>query len=80
VLQNGEHVDVLVARAVPTVDGPTASFEEPWSRRVSIDLGSDVAVSIPSIDNLILTKRFANRPKDLEDVRLLRILKGETLP
>ena len=34
---------------------------------------------VPSIDDLILTKRFANRPKDLEDIRLLQILKGEVL-
>ena len=31
-----------------------------------------------AIDDLILTKRFASRPKDLEDVRLLNILKAET--
>jgi hypothetical protein len=36
-----------------------------------------VMVTLPSIDDLILTKRFAPRPKDLEDIRLLEILKGE---
>jgi hypothetical protein len=30
---------------------------------------------IPAIDDLILTKRFAARPKDAEDIRLLERLK-----
>ena len=78
VLENDEHVDVLVARSVPTVDGVDVSFDEVWARRQAIALTPDVEVHIPSIDDLILTKRFANRPKDAEDVRLLTILKGES--
>jgi hypothetical protein len=31
-------------------------------------------VTIPSLADLILTKRFAARPKDIEDVRLLQTL------
>jgi hypothetical protein len=34
-------------------------------------------VNLPSIPDLILTKRFAARPKDLEDIRLLEILRQE---
>ncbi len=30
-----------------------------------------VAIAIPCIDDLILTKRFGGRQKDLEDIRLL---------
>jgi hypothetical protein len=38
-------------------------------------------VQLPAIDDLILTKRFVSpRPKDLEDIRLLNILKTETEP
>jgi hypothetical protein len=34
-------------------------------------------VSLPTLDDLILTKRVAARPKDLEDIRLLQALKAE---
>ena len=77
VLENDEHVDVLVARAVPTVDGVTVAFDDVWRRRQRIDLAPDAAIQIPSIDDLILTKQFVNRPKDIEDIRLLKILGGE---
>jgi len=76
-LQNDEMVDVLVARSVSTVDGVRVSFEEVWSRRRPVRLGPTVSVSLPSLDDLILTKRFAARPKDLEDIRLLQVLKTE---
>lgn len=74
VLENDEHVDVLVARSLPTLHGSPVDFEGLWTRRQTIDVGT-VPVSIPSLDDLILTKQIASRPKDLEDVRLLRILK-----
>jgi hypothetical protein len=34
-------------------------------------------VALPSIDDLILTKQFGARPRDLEDIRLLTILKEQ---
>lgn|SRR5262245_15452561 len=74
VLENDEHVDVLVARSVATVGGPTIEFDALWSRRQSVPIDG-VAVAVPSIDDLILTKQIAARPKDLEDIRLLRILR-----
>jgi len=77
VLQNDEHVDVLVARSVPTIDGQAVEFEDVWNRRMPVALASGIDVQIPSIEDLILTKRFAARPRDLEDVRLLRILQSE---
>ena len=76
VLENDEHIDVLVARSVPTVDGVNVEFEALWRRRQTISL-SDVEVYLPAIDDLILTKQFGTRAKDLEDIRLLRILKDE---
>lgn len=76
-LENDEHVDVLIARAVPTVDGTVVQFDDVWTRRQSIALAPGVDVQRPSIDDLILTKHFANRPKDAEDVRMLRALKAE---
>jgi hypothetical protein len=78
VVENDEHVDVLVARSVTTVDGVVVSFDEVWSRRRAVTLEPGIDVQLPIVDDLILTKRFANRPKDLEDIRLLRILKLES--
>jgi hypothetical protein len=77
VLENLEKVDVLVARAVPTVDGVDVSFTDVWSRRRKIELALGVRVVLPSLDDLILTKRFGARPKDLEDIRLLEVLRSE---
>ncbi len=79
-LENDEHVDVLVARSIPTVDGVGVPFRDLWARRRPIALGDSVDVNLPAIDDLILTKQFASRPKDLEDIRLLNILKAEAEP
>ncbi|MBI4262784.1 MAG: hypothetical protein HY657_00260 [Acidobacteria bacterium] len=76
VLENDEHIDVLIARAVPTIEGRTVEFEDLWTRRRAVRV-ADVDVWIPSLDDLILTKQFGARPKDLEDIRLLRILKAD---
>lgn len=76
VLENDEHIDVLIARAVPTIEGRTVEFEDLWTRRRAVRL-ADVNVWIPSLDDLILSKQFGARPKDLEDIRLLRILKAQ---
>lgn len=75
VLENDERVDVLLAASVTTVDGQRCAFEDVWSRRREIALAPDVRVAIPSIDDLIATKRFAARPKDVEDIRLLEVLR-----
>lgn len=77
VLENDERVDVLVAQTVPTVDGVTVSFEDVWSRRRVQPLGAGVQVALPSLDDLILTKRFDGRPRDLEDIRLIEALRAE---
>jgi hypothetical protein len=75
VLENDEIVDVLVARAVPTVTGERVVFDDIWARRRSVDVGPGISVALPALDDLIATKRFAARPKDLEDIRLLQILR-----
>jgi hypothetical protein len=36
-----------------------------------------VTLAVPDLDDLILTKRFGGRPKDLEDIRLLEALREE---
>ena len=71
VLENDEHVDVLVAPSISTVDGVLVRFAEVWSRRVSQPLRSDISVVMPCIDDLILTKRFGARPRDADDIRWL---------
>jgi hypothetical protein len=77
VLENDERVDVLVARAVPTVDGVRVAFDDIWARRRSLEVAARAAIAVPAIDDLILTKRFGGRPKDLEDIRLLEALRSE---
>ncbi len=75
VLENGEHVDVLVARAVSTIDGEHVRFDEVWDRRELLEVAPGVQLAVPCIDDLIRTKRVAARAKDAEDIRLLRALK-----
>lgn len=75
-LENDEHVDVLVAAAVSTVDGVMVRFIDVWSRRASVEIGEGVHAAIPSIDDLILTKRFGGRPRDADDIRWLEQLRS----
>jgi hypothetical protein len=77
VAENDERVDVLVARSVPTVDGVRVAFDEVWSRRRGLELAPGVVIPVPTTPDLILTKRFGGRPKDLEDIRLLEALGRE---
>lgn len=77
VLENDEHVDVLVARSIATISGRSVEFEAVWAARQTMTLDEGVVVSIPSIDDLILTKQVASRPKDLEDIRLLAAIRDE---
>jgi hypothetical protein len=80
VLENDEHVEVLVARTRSTIDGLTLSFADVLSRRQTVKLTDGVPVFVPSLDDLIATKRFASRPKDAEDVRMLQGLRRGRLP
>ena len=77
VLENDEHVDVLVARSLTTTDGHLVAFEDLWSRRRAVRIGL-ADIQMPTVDDLILTKQVAARPKDLEDIRLLRILSEQS--
>ena len=75
VLENDERVDVLVSRTRTTIDGVVLAFDDAWSRRVALEIAPHVHALLPSLDDLILTKRFAARAKDAEDVRLLEVLR-----
>lgn len=78
VLENDERVDVLVARTVSTTDGQNVAFDDLWPRRVECPVAAGTSVCLPSLDDLILTKRFGNRPRDLEDIRQLLAFKERT--
>lgn len=77
VRENDEKVDVLVARSVSTVDGVRVFFDDVWARRRRLEIAEGVEVLVPSLEDLILTKRFGGRPKDAEDIRLLEALRGK---
>lgn len=75
VLENGEHVDVLVARSRSAPDGSRLAFDDAWARRESVPYAGSITVAIPCIDDLILTKRWGMRDKDVADIRFLEGLK-----
>lgn len=75
VLEDSEHVDVLIARAIPTVQGVSVRFEDLWSRRLLVPLHAGVDVALPSIDDLIATKLIGARQRDMADISLLEALK-----
>jgi hypothetical protein len=80
VLENGERVDVLIARVVHTVDGVPVRFDDVWERRVTIEAAPGIPIVMPAIDDLIATKRFGGRPMDAEDFRLLQVLRAGRSP
>lgn len=76
IFENDIRVDVLVARFQSTPDGVKLSFDEAWSRRRTLQLeDAGSSVHLPSIDDLILTKRWASRAKDLLDIQWLELTK-----
>jgi hypothetical protein len=58
----------------PFVKG--ATFDEVWARRVEDRIGETPA-AFAGLDDLIRMKEAAGRPKDLEDLRVLRKLRDE---
>lgn len=80
VLENDERVDVLIARRVSTRQDPPdhVYFDEVWSRRQIVDYGDGVRVAIPTVGDLIRTKRFGMRRKDIVDIGLLEALAEES--
>jgi hypothetical protein len=77
VLENDERVDVLISRTRTTVHGIVLAFDDAYARRQQLPLGA-THVNLPSLDDLILTKQFAARPRDAEDLRLLSQLKEKS--
>jgi hypothetical protein len=77
VLEDGEHVDVLVARGRSAPDGTRLTFDDAWARRQSVPYRDSISLAIPAIDDLIATKRWGMRDKDVIDIRLLEGLKRQ---
>lgn len=78
VLENGEHVDVLIARSVPTIDGVQVAFDDVWPRRQRVALAPGAGyVELPAIPDLILTKRFGARKRDIADLEYLEVLRAK---
>lgn len=71
VLENSEHVDVLVARRMPTVDGQSITFKEAFEASLDTPRSRKIDVRVPQVEHLIMTKRFGARPKDASDINLL---------
>ena len=79
VLEGGDRIDVLVARACSTPAGVALGFDEAFARSVSLGEGEG-AVQLPCIADLITTKEWASRPKDIVDIAYLRALHKSGLP
>lgn len=81
VLENGEKVDVFVARSVPTKDGTQRlDFDTAWEHRQSVRYGPSGTLTLPSIPDLIVTKRWSMRPKDVLDIQALEVLLRKEQP
>lgn len=63
---------ILATDIHPSAVGVT--FETVWKNRIK-DTIEGVPVFVASLDDLIKMKRAANRPKDREDLKVLRALK-----
>ena len=75
VLEGDERIDVLVARQASTKAGVPLRFDDAWARRKSVPYTTGVAIAVPCLDDLILTKRWSLRPKDVSDIELLEKFK-----
>ena len=74
VLEGPEHVDVMIARSQSSKDGHTLRFDDAYARRVSLP-AYGATVDVPCVDDLIATKRWALRPKDVLDIQFLEALR-----
>jgi hypothetical protein len=75
VIENGERIDVIVARGASTAEEGELTFGGMWERRQTVELLPGLFVQIPSIEDLIATKRLGSRPKDLVDIQWLETLR-----
>jgi hypothetical protein len=74
VLENSQHIDVMISRS-QGADASNLAFEDAWQRRRAIRVpGGEVFA--PCTRDLIKTKQWAMRPRDLVDIDWLTVLLG----
>ena len=66
--------DLVETDVHPFVAGVT--FDQVWENRISGAFGKE-KVYYASLDDIIIMKEAAGRPKDLEDLKVLKILKDK---
>ena len=71
---------MLVARAASTKDGEVVALNDVWARRQRLPYKGAVVVAVPTIDDLIRTKRWSMRPRDVTDIELLEGLRRPKEP
>jgi hypothetical protein len=72
VLENSQHIDVMISRS-QGADGSLLAFEDAWQRRRAIRVPGG-QVFTPCTRDLIKTKQWAMRPRDLVDIDWLTVL------
>jgi len=72
-LSDNLKLDFFRCRSYPTGGGEALAFEDLFRRKKVIAV-DDFAVYVPSIEDLILTKKARGAPKDLEDIKYLEVL------
>ena len=48
VIENGEHIDVLISRSRTSIDGQVLSFDDAWARRQTLPF-ADTELLVPSL-------------------------------
>jgi hypothetical protein len=73
---SGARVVVIGRRAMIAWGLPVATFDQVWQRKVDIPFGADdVSIPVPCVEDLIRTKRWAMRAKDVGDIQMLEALR-----
>jgi hypothetical protein len=75
VLENGERIDVMIARAKAPSEGSALDFDAAWSRRRAVVPLEGIEIFLPSLDDLITTKKWGLRPRDVIDIQFLEALR-----
>jgi hypothetical protein len=72
VLENSQHIDVMISRSQGS-EASYLSFDDAWERRRPIRVPGG-EVFCPCTRDLIRTKEWAKRPRDLVDIDWLTVL------
>lgn len=76
VLENGQRVNVLLARAATAPTQAGLTFDEAWDAKQVVRIDDNLEAHLPSIEHLIITKRWGSRPRDLVDIDWLAVLQS----